>query len=77
MPITASSSAWAVRSVSGVVTRARMAEHKVEAVVSEPAPKREAGMKLKSRSDRREKDPGSAARASNSCLHKLDGMSSA
>lgn len=45
------------------VTKARKAEQSVEAVVSEPAPKREAGIKLKSRSERREKDCESAARA--------------
>ena len=71
--MTASSSACAACRVGTCVTRARTAEHKVDAVVSEPAPNSEAGMKLKSRSERREKDCGSAARASRSCLQRLGG----
>ncbi len=76
VPMAASSSAWAACNVSEFVTRARKVEQSVKAVLSEPAPNRGAGMKLKSRSERREKDCGSAALASRRCLQRLGGADS-
>ena len=66
--LTASSSAWVPCNVPEFVTRTRKAEEGVEAVLPESAPNRDAGAKLKSRSERREKDCGSAALASRRCL---------
>ena len=58
------------RAMSEFVTRTREADHSVEAVMLEPAPNRGAGTKLKSWSERREKDSGSAVLASRRWLAK-------
>lgn len=60
---------------NGFVTSMRMALQRVLAVVSLPAPKREAGTKAKSRSLSREKVPGSSAHASRIILVRESGTS--
>ena len=74
--MTASSSAWAACIVPEFVARVRKAEEGVEAVFSESAPNRDAGTKLESRLEKREKDCGSAALASRRCLQRLGGADS-